>query len=85
MATSGCCPTLELREPPVGGLTGDPTPFLRRLGLLVDVRGPIPTFDDQAAKSRTLPLARPLPQAELVWDRQGDPAPDRGRSRPWPG
>jgi hypothetical protein len=63
-----------------------PLEFLRRKNLSEESLNPAPRLDARAHKIHTHPLVSPPKPSETVLDGfDGDPAPDRALTRPWPG
>jgi len=60
------------------------TQFLQRIGVLASEKTPQPAMEPGAWKVHSLPLSRPLPNAEDVEYLNGDPAPDRVVTKSWP-
>lgn len=63
----------------------NPVEYLRRHGMADEPAGPKPRLDLAALLVHTLPLADPNPPASVLRQFEGDPIPDRGPIRPWPG
>lgn len=59
--------------------------FIRRKGLLDESLQPAPRLNVTDLKVHTYPLGgSPRPAQSVLRDFEGDPAPDRNISRPWP-
>lgn len=64
----------------------NPVEFLRRQGMVQEPARPRPRFDVQAARVHTMPITTPPGPSQAVLESlEGNPPPDRGVSRPWPG
>lgn len=60
--------------------------FLKRKGLTFEPARPRPRLDLKALLVHTVPLASPpKPVQGVLQTYEGDPSPDRGISRAWPG
>jgi len=60
--------------------------FLRRKGLVTDMLRPGPRLNVSQLLVHTVPIpSPPKPLPHLLTGFEGDPPPDRGMSRPWPG
>ncbi len=66
-------------------ISRNPVEYLKRKGLVSEPARPRARLDLRALRVHTVPLSAPKPQACVLEQFEGDPAPDRGTARPWPG
>jgi hypothetical protein len=60
-----------------------PRAFMERAAARRTLRAPLPDADVGALSSTDPALSLPLPLGEIQHGTQGQPPPDRGRSREW--
>lgn len=58
--------------------------FMERLGVRKTLRRPMPTEAPGRLGVVNTPVEKPWPLPELMFHREGSPAPDRGQSEEWP-
>jgi hypothetical protein len=64
-------------------ITRNARPALERLGLMATRRGPCQRLAPKTLRVHMYPVASPLPHPGYVDTLEGDPPPDRGRTRSW--
>lgn len=64
----------------------NPVQYLRRHGMVDEPARPRPRLDVSALLVHSVPLGSPpKPTAGVLLGFEGNPIPDRGTARPWPG
>jgi hypothetical protein len=67
-------------------ISRNPVEYLRRHGLVNEPARPRPRLDIEALLVHSIPISDPpMPQTKVLEPFEGDPPPDRGTARPWPG
>lgn len=67
-------------------ISRNPVEYLRRKGLVTEPARPRPRLDISALLVNTIPISDPpKPLALVLQGYEGEPSPDRGITRPWPG
>ena len=66
-------------------ISRNPVPFLMRKGLVSETMQPKPRLDVSALLVHSIPLrGGATPSATVLRQLEGEPAPDRAGTRPWP-